>query len=91
MNVSVILKWERYINWVKFNSSFGMMGNICGINNKELYLQILARDGEQNENEKWITLIGDLAGCISIKRPKEVIKCTMDDPNIPFQSCFFSQ
>ncbi|PSS04621.1 Protein SHOOT GRAVITROPISM like [Actinidia chinensis var. chinensis] len=34
--------------------------------------KILARDGEQNENEKWITLIGDLAGCISIKRPKEV-------------------
>ena len=50
-----------------------MMANICGINNKELYLQILARDGEQNENEKWVTLIGDLAGCISIKRPKEVI------------------
>ncbi|XP_019054507.1 PREDICTED: protein SHOOT GRAVITROPISM 6 isoform X2 [Nelumbo nucifera] len=34
--------------------------------------KILARDGEQNENEKWVTLIGDLAGCISIKRPKEV-------------------
>lgn len=34
--------------------------------------KILARDGEQNENEKWINLIGDLAGCISIKRPKEV-------------------
>ncbi|OVA17935.1 HEAT [Macleaya cordata] len=34
--------------------------------------KILARDGEQNKNEKWINLIGDLAGCISIKRPKEV-------------------
>ncbi|XP_059667544.1 protein SHOOT GRAVITROPISM 6 isoform X2 [Cornus florida] len=34
--------------------------------------KILARGGEQNENEKWINLIGDLAGCISIKRPKEV-------------------
>ncbi|XP_010325956.1 protein SHOOT GRAVITROPISM 6 isoform X1 [Solanum lycopersicum] len=34
--------------------------------------KILARDGEQNENEKWINLIRDLAGCISIKRPKEV-------------------
>lgn len=36
------------------------------------YGQILARDGDQNENEKWINLIRDLAGCISIKRPKEV-------------------
>ncbi|KAI5680712.1 hypothetical protein M9H77_01939 [Catharanthus roseus] len=36
--------------------------------------KILSRDGEQNENEKWISLIGDLAGCISIKRPKEVPK-----------------
>ncbi|XP_028097566.1 protein SHOOT GRAVITROPISM 6-like [Camellia sinensis] len=35
--------------------------------------KILARDRGQNENEKWINLIGDLAGCISIKRPKEVI------------------
>ncbi|XP_050226540.1 protein SHOOT GRAVITROPISM 6 [Mercurialis annua] len=34
--------------------------------------KILARDGEQNEKEKWITLIGDIAGSISIKRPKEV-------------------
>lgn len=34
--------------------------------------KILARDGEHNVNEKWINLIGDLAGCISIKRPKEV-------------------
>ncbi|OMO73743.1 Armadillo-like helical [Corchorus olitorius] len=34
--------------------------------------KILARDGEQNEKEKWINLIGDLAGCISMKRPKEV-------------------
>ncbi|KDP29202.1 hypothetical protein JCGZ_16591 [Jatropha curcas] len=34
--------------------------------------KILARDGEQNEKEKWINLIGDLAGSISIKRPKEV-------------------
>ncbi|XP_022747825.1 protein SHOOT GRAVITROPISM 6-like isoform X4 [Durio zibethinus] len=34
--------------------------------------KILARDSEQNEKEKWINLIGDLAGCISIKRPKEV-------------------
>ncbi|GLT92277.1 hypothetical protein SLE2022_101210 [Rubroshorea leprosula] len=34
--------------------------------------KILARDGEQNEKEKWIYLIGDIAGCISIKRPKEV-------------------
>ncbi|KAF6167741.1 hypothetical protein GIB67_017236 [Kingdonia uniflora] len=34
--------------------------------------KILARDGERHENEKWINLIGELAGCISIKRPKEV-------------------
>ncbi|KAI3447537.1 hypothetical protein Pfo_004202 [Paulownia fortunei] len=34
--------------------------------------KILARDREQNEEETWIGLIGDLAGCISIKRPKEV-------------------
>ncbi|XP_071701301.1 protein SHOOT GRAVITROPISM 6 [Rutidosis leptorrhynchoides] len=34
--------------------------------------KILARDGEHNLNEKWISLIGDLADCISIKRPKEV-------------------
>ncbi|KAK1562913.1 hypothetical protein Q3G72_018949 [Acer saccharum] len=32
--------------------------------------KILARDSEQNE--KWINLIGEVAGCISIKRPKEV-------------------
>ncbi|XP_077246422.1 ARM repeat superfamily protein isoform X2 [Tasmannia lanceolata] len=34
--------------------------------------KILARGGEQNENEKWINIIGELASCISIKRPKEV-------------------
>ncbi|RDX96367.1 Protein SHOOT GRAVITROPISM 6, partial [Mucuna pruriens] len=34
--------------------------------------KILARDGELTENERWISLIGDIAGCISIKRPKEV-------------------
>ncbi|KHN02293.1 HEAT repeat-containing protein 7A like [Glycine soja] len=34
--------------------------------------KILARDGELLENERWISLIGDIAGCISIKRPKEV-------------------
>lgn len=34
--------------------------------------KILARDGEQTENEKWVHLIGDIAGCVSIKRPKEV-------------------
>uniref|UniRef100_A0A2C9VCM9 Uncharacterized protein n=1 Tax=Manihot esculenta TaxID=3983 RepID=A0A2C9VCM9_MANES len=34
--------------------------------------KILARDGEQNEKEKWINLIGDLAGSVSIKRPKEL-------------------
>ncbi|KAG5243293.1 protein SHOOT GRAVITROPISM [Salix suchowensis] len=34
--------------------------------------KILARDGEQNEKERWINLIGELAGSISIKRPKEV-------------------
>ncbi|XP_022767233.1 protein SHOOT GRAVITROPISM 6-like isoform X4 [Durio zibethinus] len=34
--------------------------------------KILARDGEQNEKEKWINVIGDLASCISMKRPKEV-------------------
>lgn len=37
-----------------------------------IVLQILARDGENNDDEKWIGVIGDLAGCISIKRPKEV-------------------
>lgn len=39
------------------------------------WFQILARDGEQNEKEKWINLIGDLAGSVSIKRPKEVTIC----------------
>jgi hypothetical protein len=34
--------------------------------------KILARNGEQIEKEKWVGLIGDIAGCISIKRPKEV-------------------
>ncbi|GMH09863.1 hypothetical protein Nepgr_011704 [Nepenthes gracilis] len=34
--------------------------------------KILARDGEQTDNEKWVSLIGDIAGSISIKRPKEV-------------------
>lgn len=34
--------------------------------------KILARDGEHIVDEKWIELIGSLAGCISIKRPKEV-------------------
>ncbi|KAF3441780.1 hypothetical protein FNV43_RR15695 [Rhamnella rubrinervis] len=34
--------------------------------------KILARDGERNENERWINLIGDIAGCISVKRPKEI-------------------
>ncbi|CAI0469322.1 unnamed protein product [Linum tenue] len=34
--------------------------------------KILVRDGEQNEKEKWITVVGDIAACISIKRPKEV-------------------
>ncbi|KAM7255099.1 hypothetical protein ACFE04_020340 [Oxalis oulophora] len=34
--------------------------------------KILARGGEQNDTEKWINLIGDIAGCISVKRPKEV-------------------
>ncbi|XP_051152364.1 protein SHOOT GRAVITROPISM 6 isoform X3 [Andrographis paniculata] len=35
--------------------------------------KILARDREDNEEETWIGLVGDLAGCISIKRPKEVL------------------
>ncbi|KAL9150059.1 hypothetical protein ABFS82_12G145000 [Erythranthe guttata] len=34
--------------------------------------KIVARDSEQNEEDAWIGLIGDLAGCISIKRPKEI-------------------
>ncbi|GAV58925.1 hypothetical protein CFOL_v3_02458 [Cephalotus follicularis] len=34
--------------------------------------KILARDGEINEKEKWVNVIGDIAGCIAIKRPKEV-------------------
>ncbi|XP_048503893.1 protein SHOOT GRAVITROPISM 6 isoform X2 [Beta vulgaris subsp. vulgaris] len=34
--------------------------------------KILARDGEQSQIEKWVNLIGDIAGCVSIKRPKEV-------------------
>ncbi|RYR46869.1 hypothetical protein Ahy_A07g032723 isoform F [Arachis hypogaea] len=36
------------------------------------FVQILARNGELSENEGWINLIGDIAGCISIKRPKEL-------------------
>lgn len=39
-------------------------------------MQILARDREQNEEETWIGLIRDLAWCISIKRPKEVVIAT---------------
>ncbi|KAL0344680.1 UNVERIFIED_CONTAM: protein SHOOT GRAVITROPISM 6 [Sesamum radiatum] len=39
---------------------------------KASYMQILARDREQSEEDAWIGLIGDLAMCISIKRPKEV-------------------
>nr|POE91853.1 protein shoot gravitropism 6 [Quercus suber] len=34
--------------------------------------KILARDGELTDNERWINLIGDIASCVSIKRPKEV-------------------
>ncbi|XP_068646001.1 protein SHOOT GRAVITROPISM 6 isoform X2 [Aristolochia californica] len=34
--------------------------------------KVLAKGGEQNENEKLTNLIGDLASCVSIKRPKEV-------------------
>ncbi|KAK4392143.1 protein SHOOT GRAVITROPISM 6 [Sesamum angolense] len=34
--------------------------------------KILARDREQSEEDAWIGLIGDLALCISIKRPKEI-------------------
>ncbi|KAL5709726.1 Protein SHOOT GRAVITROPISM 6 [Ranunculus cassubicifolius] len=34
--------------------------------------KILARDGELNDNERWVNLMGDLAGCVSIKRPREV-------------------
>ncbi|XP_054824729.1 protein SHOOT GRAVITROPISM 6-like isoform X2 [Prosopis cineraria] len=34
--------------------------------------KILARDGGLSENESWVNLIGDIAGCISIKRPKEI-------------------
>ena len=37
-----------------------------------MYMQILTRDGKHTENEKWINVVGDLACCISIKRPKEV-------------------
>ncbi|KVH90493.1 Armadillo-like helical, partial [Cynara cardunculus var. scolymus] len=61
------------------------MGKVCtfrcivgGLTTVFLFLQcsscfqILARDREHNVNEMWINLIGDLAGCISIKRPKEV-------------------
>ncbi|XP_073221884.1 protein SHOOT GRAVITROPISM 6-like isoform X3 [Cicer arietinum] len=48
--------------------------------------KILARDGELSENERWINLIGDIAGCISIKRPKEIqnicqfLKRSLDRP-----------
>lgn len=34
--------------------------------------KILARDGEHNDNEKWINLIREVACCTSMKRPKEV-------------------
>ncbi|KAI7751520.1 LOW QUALITY PROTEIN: hypothetical protein M8C21_022432 [Ambrosia artemisiifolia] len=40
--------------------------------------KILAKDGEHNVDEKWINLIGDLAGSISIKRPKEVAASHLD-------------
>ncbi|GAB4833550.1 Protein SHOOT GRAVITROPISM 6 [Ancistrocladus abbreviatus] len=34
--------------------------------------KILARDGEHSNNEKWVSLIGDIAASIFIKRPKEI-------------------
>ncbi|KAH7690564.1 Armadillo-like helical-containing protein [Dioscorea alata] len=34
--------------------------------------KILARDGDHNENDKWIFLIHEVASCTSMKRPKEV-------------------
>lgn len=37
-----------------------------------IFLQILARHGEDIEADKWIMLIHDLASCVAIKRPKEV-------------------
>ncbi|MQL94832.1 hypothetical protein Taro_027491 [Colocasia esculenta] len=40
--------------------------------------KILARDGGQTTNDKWIDLIGELACSTSIKRPKEVLPiCTI--------------
>ncbi|XP_074269139.1 protein SHOOT GRAVITROPISM 6 isoform X2 [Silene latifolia] len=48
--------------------------------------KILARNGEHIEDEKWVNLIGELAGCVSIKRPKEIpvicsILCkSLDEP-----------
>ncbi|CAA6662595.1 unnamed protein product [Spirodela intermedia] len=40
--------------------------------------KILARDSGQIIGEKWIDLIGELACCISMKRPKEVLPiCTI--------------
>lgn len=34
--------------------------------------KILARHGENNDREKWIDVIRDIASCISLKRPREV-------------------
>ncbi|KAL9236431.1 hypothetical protein vseg_011104 [Gypsophila vaccaria] len=34
--------------------------------------KILARSGEQIEDEKWVNVIGELAGCLYLKRPKEI-------------------
>lgn len=38
-----------------------------------VFVQILAREGDHMDKQKWINVIQEVACCISIKRPKEVI------------------
>lgn len=80
MSAWEILKWERFVDlnshWWSFfleNFTFSICGSCSLINNRIAFYKILARDGEQSQIEKWVNLIGDIAGCVSIKRPKEVI------------------
>ncbi|KAK3013387.1 hypothetical protein RJ639_010056 [Escallonia herrerae] len=53
--------------------------------------KILARDGDHKENEMWINLIGDLACCISIKRPKEVLTISLFLSKFLYQSQRFQR
>ncbi|KAG9442187.1 hypothetical protein H6P81_018041 [Aristolochia fimbriata] len=51
--------------------------------------KVLAKGGEQNDNENLTNLIGDLASCVSIKRPREVQPiCSTLSEALNRQQCF---